>query len=159
MMTKNRNVHFQLLILWKNNDKKLVGVECTNKKKKSTSKAKKMELFYCFKLGKVSCVIAYRIKRCLVCRWLRVATKRLGKTHLVTNLLRFHRLPSYFIYHDTVTALGGPLMTSATEVQWIIKYKHKETNNWNVKKKSLKESFTAHAVCFKLGKPCIYFQH
>lgn len=32
--TKNRDVHFQLLILWKNNDKKLVGVEHANKKEK-----------------------------------------------------------------------------------------------------------------------------
>lgn len=65
-----------------------------------------------------------------------------------------HRLPSYFIYHHTVAVLGGPLMTSATEVWWIIKYKHKETNSWNVK--SLKESFAASAVCFTLGKSHLF---
>lgn len=89
MMTKNRNVHFQLLILWRNNDKKLVGVNMLTRKKNPQAKPRKWNCFYCFKLGKVSSVTAHRMKRCLVCGWLRVATKRLGKTFLVTNMLRF----------------------------------------------------------------------
>ena len=34
MTTKNRNIHFQLLFLRKNNDKKLLGAEHANKKEK-----------------------------------------------------------------------------------------------------------------------------
>lgn len=50
-MTKNRNAQFQSLILQKNNDKKLVGVEHANEIEKqkpktiSTSKAKKLKHF------------------------------------------------------------------------------------------------------------------
>jgi len=46
----------------------------TRKKKNkliSTSKAKKIEVVYCCKLGKVSRVTEYRMKGCLVCRRLR----------------------------------------------------------------------------------------
>lgn len=43
-------------------------------------------------------------------------------------------------------------MTSATEVQWLIKYKHKETNNRNVKKK--KSQRVLHSTCslFQTGE-------
>lgn len=84
----------------------------TRKKKISTSKAKKIEVFYCFKLGKASYVTEYRMKRCLVCRWLQewkprhwVLIPTCAKTCLITStphLLRCHTLSLHLVCHQTV---------------------------------------------------------
>lgn len=116
------------------------------RKKNPQAKPRKWNCFYCFKLGKVSSVTAHRMKRCLVCRWLRVATKRLGKTFLVTNMLRFQPAitldlsdSSWKPSHDKCyTSSNGSLNTNIEKLTTEM-----------LKKVSKSPS---QQVCFKLGK-------
>lgn len=64
----------------------------------------------------------------------RVETKRLGSYSYFCKDMSYNQYTEYVEISQTVIILGlsrycliapgGPLMTSATEVQWIIKYKH-----------------------------------
>lgn len=89
---------------WVSNDKQLGGSEHADKV--STSKAKNTEVFYCPELEKVALVIEYRMKRCLVCRWLREWKPRdrgfiptSAKTLLMTSILPILRFPTVIILH------------------------------------------------------------
>lgn len=157
-MTKNRNVHFQSLILWKNNDKKLVGVNVLTRKKKFTSKAKKMELFYCFKWNNkrekspVALHTGWRDVCVLMAQSSNQETGQNTPCDQYVDISDSHHTWSVWQLLEVLSwqvpqKFNGSLNTNIEEL------------TTEMSKKSLEESFTASAVCFKLGKLCIYFQH